>query len=144
MSMVSKKAVAYIRVSSTGQVDGTGLDRQESAVREFAKVNKLDLVKIYRDEGISGTVEGFDRPRLALLASEIEEGVAIIVENADRLARDLLIQELIINEFKKYKIEIVDVSGNDLFAWMMIQAVSFFGRFSELLLNLIRPRLCNA
>lgn len=111
---MKNKAVAYIRVSSTGQIEGTGLSRQEETVREFAERQGFDLVKIYRDEGVSGTVEGFERPGLAALASEIDEGFTVIVENSDRLARDLLVGEVILTQFRDHGVPVLDCSGVDL------------------------------
>jgi DNA invertase Pin-like site-specific DNA recombinase len=108
------QAIAYIRVSSNGQVEGTGLDRQRESLEAFAKAAGYELVATYADEGVSGTVDGFDRPGLADLANNVQEGQVIIVENADRIARDLLVGEVILGTFREHGIKVIDCAGVDL------------------------------
>jgi DNA invertase Pin-like site-specific DNA recombinase len=88
-------AIGYIRVSSKTQLDGYGLDVQESDVRKCAKLHGLRLVEILRDEGLSGSMEAVDRPGLAEALARIEAGEAevLVVPRLDRLARKLTIQE---------------------------------------------------
>jgi DNA invertase Pin-like site-specific DNA recombinase len=85
---------AYLRVSSKGQIDAWGLDRQEVAIRQYAKAHGHKIVEWYRDEGVSGTIEAVDRPQLAEairgLGSKAE---GILVADIDRLARSLMVQE---------------------------------------------------
>ena len=46
------KAYAYLRVSSQGQVEGNGFDRQEDAIREYIK--KLGSSwKVYSEKRVS-------------------------------------------------------------------------------------------
>src|ERR1700687_2224279 len=88
-------AFGYIRVSGQGQVDGDGFTRQAKAIREYAAANGIRLVKIFKEEGVSGTIENMDRPAWRdMMAALFRNGVkAIIVESLDRLTRDLIIQE---------------------------------------------------
>lgn len=109
-----KTAFAYVRVSSTAQVDGTGLDRQEESIRAFAKANGYKIVQVFSDKGVSGTTDGVDRPGLADLANALEEGITVIVENADRLARDLLVSEVILGQFRETGVPVFDCSGIEL------------------------------
>ena len=109
-----QQAICYLRVSSTGQVDGTGLDRQRESLEAFAKSAGYEIIATYADEGISGTVDGFDRPGLADLANNLEEGQIVLVENADRLARDLLVSEVILGTFREYGVRVIDCAGIDL------------------------------
>lgn len=109
-----QQAIAYIRVSSNGQVEGTGLDRQRESLEAFAKAAGYDIVATYADEGVSGTVDGFDRPGLADLANNVEEGQVVLVENADRLARDLLVSEVILGTFREHGVRVIDCAGIDL------------------------------
>src|SRR5215472_5323183 len=96
-------AVTYLRVSGKGQVEGDGFPRQREAVSRFATRNGYELVDEFRDEGVSGTKELSDRPGLAALIDRIESnGVkVVIVERADRLARDLTISEVIIDQLSR-------------------------------------------
>lgn len=59
------RAVAYIRVSSDEQVQGTSLDSQEKACIEFASKQglKIESNEVFREEGVSAKI--IDRPKLA-------------------------------------------------------------------------------
>src|SRR5437870_91990 len=95
------KAVSYLRVSGRGQVDGDGPERQRQAIARFAKAGSYTVVEEYSDLGVSGTTELADRPGLAALLDRLESnGVrTVIIERADRLARDLMVQEVIVGQF---------------------------------------------
>jgi DNA invertase Pin-like site-specific DNA recombinase len=116
---VAKKtdAIAYLRVSGKGQIDGDGFPRQQEAIGKRAKSLKYTLVDEFRDEGVSGTNDMDDRPGLAALFDRIEvNGVRVVlVENASRLARDLMVQEVILAEFRKLGVTVIEADGgNDL------------------------------
>ena len=94
-----KRVVAYLRVSSNGQVEhGYGLESQEHACRERAKAIGADIVAVVREEGVSG--KDAERPSLAEALGMVENGEAdsIMVYRLDRLARDLVLQEIFIRE----------------------------------------------
>lgn len=111
------QAVSYLRVSGKGQVDGDGFPRQRDAIAKFAKSRKLTVVDEHIDEGISGTTELDDRPGLAALFESIESnGIrVVIIENASRLARDLMVQEILLAECRKLGVQVLEADGgNDL------------------------------
>lgn len=113
----NKTALAYLRVSGLAQVKGDGFARQREAVEARAEANGLELVGEYRDEGVSGTIGRDGRPGLsALLERVLSNGVRIvIVERADRLARDLIQSELILDELRKAGVSVIEAeSGQDL------------------------------
>src|SRR5215210_6546871 len=89
------RAVAYLRTSSAANLGGDSEPRQREAIRAYAARAGLDLAEEFRDPAVSGADpldqrEGFTR----LLAWCAESGVrTIIVENASRFARDLIVQE---------------------------------------------------
>ena len=55
-------AVIYCRVSSKEQVEGTSLESQELACRDFARRNSLDVLQVFVDRGESAKFA--DRPQL--------------------------------------------------------------------------------
>ena len=113
------KAYLYLMVSGQGQAveDKDGLFRQETACRQWAKTNGFEVAGVYREEGVSGTLE--DRPALARLMVDLElngHGVkTVIIEKLDRLARDLMVQEAIVRDFQRQGFEIISaLEGPDL------------------------------
>jgi DNA invertase Pin-like site-specific DNA recombinase len=111
-------AFAYLRVSGKGQVQGDGFDRQRDAVHRFAKLNSYEIIEEFRDEGVSGSRELASRPGLARLLDRIESnGVkTILVERADRLARDLMVNEVIVHQFTRLGARVMTSDGADLAA----------------------------
>lgn len=90
------KLVAYIRVSTAGQVsDGYGLDVQERTVKAWAKSHGHRIVKVVREEGVSGAKDALDRPGLSEALLMVKEGDAegLLIPRLDRLARALTVQE---------------------------------------------------
>ena len=112
------KAFAYLRVSGKGQIDGDGFTRQRAAIKAFAAANGLKLVREFREEGVSGTVETMDRAGWAeMIATLHSNGVrTIIVEKLDRLARDLMVQEAAIADLQKHGFALISVAEPDLMA----------------------------
>lgn len=91
------KAVAYLRTSSATNL-GEGKDsqrRQLAAIEAFAKSAGYVIVDTYSDDAISGADPVDARPGFsAMMARILSNGVrTIIVENASRFSRDLIVQE---------------------------------------------------
>lgn len=109
-------ALSYLRVSGRGQVEGDGFPRQREAIATFARSNGFDVVQEFRDEGVSGTKELADRPGLAALIDRLESnGVRVVlVERADRLARDLMVNEVILDQFRRIGARVLSADGVDL------------------------------
>jgi DNA invertase Pin-like site-specific DNA recombinase len=99
------------------QLTGDGFPRQRDAITRFARANGYRLVDEYRDEGISGTRELEDRPGLATLLDRVEHNHVrtVLVENASRLARDLMVQEVILAQLMKVGVRVIAAdAGTDL------------------------------
>jgi len=112
------KAFAYLRVSGKGQVEGDGFTRQLSAIKSYAASNELTVVRVFREEGVSGTVENMNRSAWQeLMATLHSNGVrTIVIEKLDRLARDLMVQETAIADLKKNGFTLISVAEPDLMA----------------------------
>lgn len=93
------RLLAYTRVSTDRQAEeGFGLEVQEQSVRRWARAQGHRLVRVVREEGVSGTLA--DRPGLAEMFAALKAGeaVGVVVPRLDRLARDLIVQESLLAE----------------------------------------------
>ncbi|MEU5844604.1 recombinase family protein [Rhodococcus sp. NPDC047139] len=93
------RLVVITRVSTNGQVDGYGLDVQEKDCRKWARANGHKIVKVCRDEGITGKAGDDERPGLAEALQMLADGEVdgILAPNLDRVARQLTQQEAILS-----------------------------------------------
>jgi site-specific DNA recombinase len=111
------RAVGYVRVSTLEQVEhGNGLEVQEEAIRAYCEQRGFELVRIYREEGVSGA-NGIDcRVALPQLVAALDEGQfeVVVIARLDRLARDLMVQETIIADLHKRGGLLVSVAEPDL------------------------------
>ena len=112
-------AVAYMRCSGLGQNDGDTWDRQEAAIRKYAKGAGMTVADAdwFKDVGVSGTKDIDSRRGLAALLDRVENnGVRVVLlENATRLARDLMMSEVILAQLKDAGCTVIDCdSGTNL------------------------------
>lgn len=115
--MPSKKltpCVGYIRRSSAKEDSGS-FDRQEKAIRSFAKRSGLKIVEdgFYRDGGVSGTKDLEDRAGLLALFERCQrDGIkTVAVENCSRISRELICQMVMIERFRTAGLTVLDCSG---------------------------------
>jgi DNA invertase Pin-like site-specific DNA recombinase len=110
-----KTAVAYLRTSSATNVgeDKDSLKRQQDAVRVYAQANDLDIVHEYYDAAVSGADPVEARPGFSeMLAYMMGNGARVVlVENASRFARDILVQLLGHELLKKHGISLIPVDA---------------------------------
>lgn len=96
----SVKAVAYMRTSSATNVgeDKDSAARQRAAIEAFASAAGYEIAESdwFYDPAIKGSDDIDSRPGFANMLARIESnGVrCIIVETANRFARDLMVQEV--------------------------------------------------
>jgi site-specific DNA recombinase len=129
-----KRAALYARVSTeTQQKEGT-IESQVVELKKQIAANGDELVKEYIDDGHSGKY--LDRPALEQLRAALKTDAfeAIYFLSADRIARDVLHQNIIIGELLKYKKRII-INGKDYeenpenrFTLTVLGAVSQFER----------------
>lgn len=113
------KAYSYLRVSSKGQIDGDGFERQREAIAKRCKAADIEIAREFVEAGISGTSDLDNRPALsALFAAVMDNGVrVVVVERSDRLSRDLMVGEVLLAEFRKHGVKVIECEdGRDLTA----------------------------
>lgn len=106
-----KRVFAYLRVSGKGQLDGDGFDRQLSIISEYCAKEGLVIGRVFKEPGVSGTIEAVDRPELGKamsLCGGATDISVIVVERADRIARDLIVSELFYREARTLGIKIIE------------------------------------
>jgi DNA invertase Pin-like site-specific DNA recombinase len=111
---------SYIRVSGKGQVGGEGPDRQRDTMRTWASNQAVSLLGEFFEAGVSGTVDGMDRPEFAAMIESIvcrrlngENIAGIVVERMDRLARDLMVQEVLLKQCRENNIKVFAADRGD-------------------------------
>lgn len=93
------------------------MERQREAIAKYAKAQRIEIVRTFSDEGVSGTTGLDERPAmLDLLEAIMSNGVkTILIERADRLGRDLIKSELILEKCREQGISVIGVdAGTDL------------------------------
>jgi len=114
---MSREIYGYVRVSGKSQLDGDGFDRQEDAILAFCASKGWTCRRIFREKAVSGTIESTEREAFAEMLG-LCGGVlpaTIVVERADRLARDLIVGELLFRECKTAGVEVFATdSGEEL------------------------------
>ena len=112
------KAFGYLRVSGKGQVDGDGFPRQLQAINAYAAEHDINIVKVFRENGVTGSKESMDRPAWAEMITALHGNSVrtIIIEKLDRLARDLMVQEATIADLQKHGFTLISVAEPDLMA----------------------------
>jgi DNA invertase Pin-like site-specific DNA recombinase len=114
------KAVAYLRTSSAANVgaDKDSDKRQRQAIAAYAKVAKFEIAAEdwFYDPAVSGADPIETRPGFNKLLDRIEgNGVrVVIIEDASRFARDMMVQELGILSLIKLGVRVITASGDDL------------------------------
>jgi len=113
MPRPTRQALAYLSVSGRAQVDGDGFPRQRKAIAAYARSSRIEVVGEHRDEGVSGTRELEGRAGLAALLDRVEADAirTVLVERADRLARDLMVGEIILSRFRELGVEVIAAEG---------------------------------
>src|ERR1700704_3942148 len=92
MESPMKRAAIYLRVSTTDQTTAN----QERELREIASRSGLDIVKVYKDHGISGSKGRDKRPGFDALCRDATKRQfdVVMAWSVDRLGRSL--QDLVV------------------------------------------------
>jgi len=108
-----KRAVAYLRVSTPGQIgeDKFGVESQRVMIKEYCESNNIEVVNWYIDEAISGTE--VHRPALdKIFEGEVTNPPVdyIIVAKTDRLSRDVTLYYGYKAKLQERGLEIISVN----------------------------------
>jgi DNA invertase Pin-like site-specific DNA recombinase len=112
-----KPAIGYTRISSQANVDGDSETRQRGAIEAFGVRHGYAIVQWVSDPAVSGADAIEARPGFAAALERIAgNGVdTIIVETANRFARDLMVQEAGYHRLKADGITLIAADHPDQF-----------------------------
>ena len=107
-----KRAVLYARVSGDLQAKEGTIESQVLALRKQIAAAGHEIVREYIDDGYPGA--RLDRPALNEMRRDVKTPLfdAIYFLDADRIARDVTIQTIIIEEILKHRKQLV-INGKD-------------------------------
>lgn len=113
---MTAKWLGYLRVSTNAQAtDGQGLELQADAIRSWVLRKGGKLMGFCEDKGVSGSAPLEEREGLNLAMYEaVRHGyTGVVVYRLDRLARDSIVQEMVLREFTKRGMEIHSTSDSE-------------------------------
>ena len=157
MSKKRVEAVAYLRTSwatNVGAEEGND-KRQRDAIQAFARRDGYEIVDEFYDAAVEGADPVQERPGFAALLERLKgNGVrTIIVETANRFARDLIVQETGHRMLKAQGIEIIAADSPGAFvedtptATLVHQVLGAVAQFDKAMtvakLRLARDRVRN-
>ena len=98
--------IIYARYSSDNQSESS-IDAQVRACTEYAAKHGLNIIKIYKDEAISGTTN--KRPAYQEMLSDAFESKfdTILIHKYDRIARNLEEQVTLRSKLKSLNIKLI-------------------------------------
>lgn len=110
---MSKKVVAYLRVSTDAQTEKYGLDLQKSAIVQKANTDNVRITEWYVDGGYSGST--LERPGMQRLIADVKADKIskIYVFKLDRLSRDTIDTLTLLNRvFPQHNAKVVSTNEN--------------------------------
>lgn len=110
---MEKNVVAYCRVSTDKEDQLNSFEAQKSFFTEYAKKNGYNLIRIYADEGITGTSTK-KRAEFNLMMNDSKKGIfeCVLVKDVSRLARNTYDFLKSIRELKARNINVRFVTAN--------------------------------
>jgi DNA invertase Pin-like site-specific DNA recombinase len=109
------RVYGYARCSGLGQVSGDTFNRQREEIERYCNDNNFELVKIYQEEGVSGTKGEEDRPQfMAMVQDILTNGVRhIVIEGIDRISRSMSITDQLITYLASKGITLISARTGD-------------------------------
>ena len=138
-----KKVIGYIRVSTEYQkVKGNSVNNQIQSIQNYCRINELELVKIYEDNGVSGMSNkriGLNDMFDNIKNSDID---GLIVYSLSRLGRKLKDVIDFIDVLSKNDIRFISLkenfNNNDIVGKLMF---NILGSINEFEVNLLSQRI---
>jgi DNA invertase Pin-like site-specific DNA recombinase len=107
----------YVRVSTTEQADtGFGLAGQREALDDYTRAAGFELVAVYEDAGLSGTLPIDERPGLSALLAAADAGEfdAVVTKASDRIGRSLSVASAVFDRLDASGIRFLSITEPEL------------------------------
>ena len=111
----SKRAVAYLRVSSISQVDGHSLNAQERLFNQLCESRGWAAVRVYREEDQSAHSESVKkRPIFRQLMEDAKRDQfdIVVVHTLDRWSRNLRVTLESLSNLGMHNVALVSITEN--------------------------------
>jgi site-specific DNA recombinase len=112
-----RRAIAYLRVSTAGQVEGMGLEVQRDRVAEYARAHGWALLDVVEEAASGGVKDGEDfswehRPVLLGLIDRAQAGEydVLLVAKLDRLSRDYATLTVLERRLQRHGVAVVSTA----------------------------------
>lgn len=124
--------LGYVRVSTGRQAEeGESLDVQRRQLDGYALQHGWSLDRVFREEGVSGSVPLAERPEGAKLLAAARPGDVIVAAKLDRVFRSALDALQMVEELQRRRVSLHlldlggDVSGNGMSKLFLTIAAAF-------------------
>lgn len=144
---MSKRSVAYLRVSSASQIDNTSIEMQEDKIKQYCNLYDIEIAKIFIDEGLSakGTDKRTEYNNMINYISEPNNNInMLIVYKADRVHRSLKNLMIMIEYLQEINVSFLSITEQfDTTTAQGLLFLQMLGSFSEFERKLIAERTHN-
>lgn len=108
---MKKKTIAYCRVSTDKQLDGSGIDQQRASIIAYAMAHGISIDEVVVEHE-TGTTENREAIQRILIEARAEKIQAIIVDRVDRLGRTLVTCEKLYEDFRAAAVQVIFTNAN--------------------------------
>lgn len=139
-----KRAVSYMRVSTLNQIDNTSFETQAEKIELHCKLHDIELVKPFKDEGISA--KGYEKrddykKMLKFISDESNKIDMVLVYKADRIHRSLKNLMIMIDYLQEINIDFISITEQfDTSTAQGLLFLQMLGSFSEFERKVIAER----
>ena len=137
---IAIRALAYYRTSSAANLHGDSLERQQIAVRRYAAEHGIEIAAEHYDAAVSGNTPVESRRGFCNMLQQIDGSDIrlILIEDASRFARSMIVQELGIVLVGQRGVRVIAASGghdltetNDPSKVAMRQMIAVFSQLEK-------------
>ncbi len=137
---------AYVRVSTTKQLEGDSLASQERQILGYCAMKGFDSPELVVEEGVSASIPMAKRPAAGPLLVKMQPGDVLVAAKLDRLFRSALDTLQSVEAFKQREIglHLLDLGGDVTGGGLSKLMLTVTAGFAEMERDRIRERVLMA